>query len=337
MTNILRALIFFILAIIPNMTHALEAFPEGYKKKRVIITTDIGGGDKDDTQSMIHFLLYADMFDLEGIVISRPGGNIDEMKKVLSAYKKDHKNLSFHSADYPTAEQILRVTKVGASRRNHSPSMGYSKPTAGSRLIIKAARKDDPRPLHVIVWGSITDVAQALHDAKDIHPKLRIYSGSRGGFNEDGDPTPYRYMRKIKDKRFLWYDTAGMSGGFFLSWMKSKHKYGNVGFVEKVVRHRGHLGRLFYNISRTINVNAYGIKMGDTPFLLYLFNGDFDHPHRESWGGRVCRVARNYYQECDGDMFDGGYSEGNKIVRKYRTQVLKDWEKRTLRLLPVEI
>ena len=30
---------------------------------RVIISTDIGGGDEDDIQSMVHYLLYSDVFD----------------------------------------------------------------------------------------------------------------------------------------------------------------------------------------------------------------------------------------------------------------------------------
>ena len=35
-------------------------------RPRVIVSTDIGGTDPDDFQSMVHFLVYADMFDVEG-------------------------------------------------------------------------------------------------------------------------------------------------------------------------------------------------------------------------------------------------------------------------------
>jgi hypothetical protein len=37
---------------------------------RVLVSTDIGGTDPDDFQSMVHFLVYADCFDIEGIVSS---------------------------------------------------------------------------------------------------------------------------------------------------------------------------------------------------------------------------------------------------------------------------
>jgi hypothetical protein len=52
------------------------AFPEAIvqtARPRVIVSTDIGGTDQDDFQSMVHLLLYADRFDVEGIVSSPYG------------------------------------------------------------------------------------------------------------------------------------------------------------------------------------------------------------------------------------------------------------------------
>ena len=51
----------------PQLTPAADARP------RVIVSTDIGGTDPDDFQSMVHFLLYADMFDVEGLISSPYG------------------------------------------------------------------------------------------------------------------------------------------------------------------------------------------------------------------------------------------------------------------------
>ena len=56
-----------------------------------------------------------------------------------------------------------------------APYRGYSKSTEGSDWIIQCAKKDDPRPLYILVWGLLDDVAQALHDDPSIHDKLRIY------------------------------------------------------------------------------------------------------------------------------------------------------------------
>ncbi|MFR5760100.1 MAG: nucleoside hydrolase-like domain-containing protein [Bacteroides cellulosilyticus] len=37
--------------------------------------------------------------------------------------------------------------------------------TEGSDWIIKCARKESTRPLWILVWGGLDDLAQALHDA----------------------------------------------------------------------------------------------------------------------------------------------------------------------------
>ena len=38
-----------------------------HQRPRVLVSTDIGGTDPDDFQSMVHLLLYADVLDLEGL------------------------------------------------------------------------------------------------------------------------------------------------------------------------------------------------------------------------------------------------------------------------------
>ena len=44
-------------------------------KPRVLFSTDIGGTDPDDNQSMAHLLMYSDQFELEGLVSSPSYGN----------------------------------------------------------------------------------------------------------------------------------------------------------------------------------------------------------------------------------------------------------------------
>lgn len=40
------------------------------ERPRILISTDIGGTDPDDNQSMMHYLLYSNEFDCEGLVSS---------------------------------------------------------------------------------------------------------------------------------------------------------------------------------------------------------------------------------------------------------------------------
>ena len=69
---------------------------------RVIISTDIGGSDEDDIQSMVHYFLYSDLLDTEGIISSPTGkGRKKEILEVIDKYEKDYPKLKNHSDKYP--------------------------------------------------------------------------------------------------------------------------------------------------------------------------------------------------------------------------------------------
>src|SRR5689334_22510743 len=143
-------------------------------KPRVLVSSDIGGTDLDDFQSMVHVLLCADRLDLEGLVSSPFGdGRASDIFTVIDAYERDFPNLRTYSRAYPTPKFLRGITSQGAIDIAGHTGLGQS--TQGSRAIIRAARKKDVRPLNVLVWGGIEDLAQALHDAPDIKRKLRVH------------------------------------------------------------------------------------------------------------------------------------------------------------------
>jgi hypothetical protein len=43
-------------------------------RPRVLVSTDIGGTDPDDFQSLVYLLVHADCFDIEGLISSPFGG-----------------------------------------------------------------------------------------------------------------------------------------------------------------------------------------------------------------------------------------------------------------------
>lgn len=160
---------------------------------RVIVSTDIGGSDPDDFQSMVHYLVYADLFDTEGLIASPPhAGRAAHIHEAMEAYAQDYPKLVGRSARYPAPDALRAVTKQGAI--DAAPAQGWSEPTEGSRWIVERARAADSRPLWILVWGSITDVAQALHDAPEIAQKLRVYS--IGSWNTRMDPAARDYVVK---------------------------------------------------------------------------------------------------------------------------------------------
>lgn len=246
--------------------------------QRVIVSTDIGGTDYDDYQSIVHVLLYADTFDLEGLISSPYGeGGAGHILEAINAYEKDYPNLKTYSDNYPTAYELRKVVKQGA--KDAPGHIGYDKPTEGSKWIIACAKKDDPRPLNVLIWGGIEDLAQALHDAPDILPKLRVHF--IGGPNKKWSVNAYQYIAENFPNLWIIESNATYRGWFVGG--NQSGKWGNKKFVETHVKNAGALGAYFY---------AHGgqIKMGDTPSFTYLFNGNPADPSQPSWGGQYVRA-----------------------------------------------
>src|SRR6187397_2557480 len=131
--------------------------------RRVIVSSDIGGSDPDDFQSMVHLLVYADRLELEGLISSPWGaGRKQHILDVLSAYERDYENLRTYSSRYPRPADLRALAKQGAIES--ATLRGWGLPTEGSQWIIRSAKRADPRPLWILVWGGIDDLAQALHD-----------------------------------------------------------------------------------------------------------------------------------------------------------------------------
>src|SRR6186997_2242678 len=85
------------------------------ERHRVVVSTDIGGTDPDDFQSMVHLLVYADVFDLEGLVSSPYGpGRKEHILQVIDQYERDFPNLQTYSNRYPTPAALRAMAKEGA-------------------------------------------------------------------------------------------------------------------------------------------------------------------------------------------------------------------------------
>lgn len=248
-------------------------------KYRVIVSTDIGGSDPDDFQSMVHYLLYSDMFDTEGLISSAWGaGRISDILSVIDAYEKDYPKLKQHSKDYPTPDYLRSITKQGAI--DFAPYKGYSESTPGSRLIVECAKKEDDRPLYILGWGLLEDIAQALHDAPEIIDKIRV--NFIGGPNKKWGLNAYEYILREFPDLWMIEDNATYRGWFNGGNMEGD--LGNHSFVLEHAKGHGALGDFFASLLGSV------IKMGDTPTVTYLFDGTPEDPEKESMGGRFERV-----------------------------------------------
>src|SRR5690625_7797053 len=117
------------------------------QRPRVLVSTDIGGTDPDDFQSMVHLLLYADVLDLEGLLSSPYGdGRAADIHRVIACYARDYDQLR-RRAHYPQPDALRALVKQGAiERADHHGGTG---PTEGSEAIVQRARAADGRGLAV--------------------------------------------------------------------------------------------------------------------------------------------------------------------------------------------
>ena len=250
------------------------------ERYRVIVSTDIGGSDPDDFQSMVHYLLYSDLFDTEGLISSPWGeGTVKDILKVIEQYEADYPKLRAFSSRYPAPGYLRSVTKQGII--DFAPFKGYSNATEGSDWIIRCARKDDPRPLYILIWGLLEDLAQALHDAPDIKDKLRVYYIA--GPNKKWGLNAYEYIHENFPD--LWkIENNSTYRGWFVGG-NQLHDLGNKSFVSNHVSGHGALGNFFAEHLDGV------IKMGDTPSVAYLLKGTPECPEKPSWGGSFVRVG----------------------------------------------
>lgn len=282
-----RVLGFLLLFIFPLLGFAQQNLPD---KPRILISTDIGGTDPDDNQSMAHLLMFSDLFDIEGLVSSPSygSGSTSEIYRMIDLYEKDLPKLEKHQTGFAKPDYLRSVTKQG--RKGSAPFAGVTQSTEGSDWIIRCAKNEDSRPLWILVWGGLEDLAQALHDAPEIQKSIRVYW--IGGPNKKWSANAYAYIAANFPK--LWMIEVNSSYYGFFSNNLEPDVIKTTDYYEKHIKGAGHLGKDFKNYYNG------EIKMGDTPSLLYLMNGNPENPAGESWGGsfeKISQSARVVYEK----------------------------------------
>ena len=267
-----REILLYVLLLGP---FGLMAQKPMHVKPRILISTDIGGTDPDDNQSMIHFLMYSNLFNTEGL-ISSPSygrGSKQNILDMIALYEMDLPKLKKHVQGFPSPDALRAVCKQG--RQGAAPFKGYTTATEGSNWIVRCARKKSSQPLWILVWGGLDDVAQALHDAPDIRNKIKVYW--IGGPNKKWSANSYAYI--VADFPDLWFIEVNSSYYGFFSNNGMPDSVETTSYYTRYIKGAGYMGKDF--------LNYYGgnVKMGDTPSLLYMMDGDPNNPLKECWGG----------------------------------------------------
>jgi hypothetical protein len=269
--------------------------------QRVFVLTDISN-EPDDEQSMVRFLVYANEYDVEGLVATtstwlRNTTRVDLIHRQIDAYAQVRPNLSQHAPGFPSADSLRAVTAVGQPSYGMA-AVGDGKSTSGTKLLLAAADKPDPRPLWVSIWGGANTLAQALLDARrDRSPKeleallakLRVYTISD---QDDAGPWMRREFPGLyyvvspsgSDWKEYWRATwTGIAGDRHYK-NAPGHKFpmvDNPWLEEHIIQDHGPLGALYPRLEY--------IMEGDTPSFLGLIQNGLGwcvSPAYGGWGGR---------------------------------------------------
>ncbi|MFZ5928522.1 MAG: DUF1593 domain-containing protein [Acidobacteriota bacterium] len=270
-------------------------------RPRVIVLTDISN-EPDDEESLVRFLVYSNEYDVEGIIATtsvrlRDRVRPDIIRETVRAYGQVQPNLLKHAAGFPAAESLLKLVKSGSAEFGMR-GVGFGKSTEGSRWIIEAADRPDPRPVWITVWGGANTLAQALWDVKYTRSpeelerfveKLRVYTISdqddAGRWIRITFPTLFYIVSpsSVDSREYYLATWTGISGD---RWyrngpMEDFELVDNPWLEENIIRNHGPLGARYPRL-------AY-IMEGDTPSFLHLIQnglgGDIE-PSYGGWGGR---------------------------------------------------
>jgi hypothetical protein len=288
---------------------------------RVIVETD-AGGDPDDEQSMVRFLLYSNEWDVEGIICNRPaardGENLNRertglgiVRAMIAAYGRCYPNLVKHDRRYPKPEALLRRTVPG-----------YNDTEDGVNLIIEAMDRNDARPIWFCNWGTdsggaVSSLKRALDRVLNERGqeeyarfKSRIRLCSADAF---GDHT-----RNIQPPFPLWVDTFRP----VVDGKRWYHRFSEItakagGFdAQRDLLNVGPLGALYPTNT------THKQKEGDSMTFLYIVRTGMNDPEHPGWGSWAGRYGRNeeegerpYYWANQPDSWRGTVHRDNSLKR----------------------
>ncbi|MBI4663614.1 MAG: DUF1593 domain-containing protein [Verrucomicrobia bacterium] len=306
----------------------------GSDRLRLIVETD-AGGDPDDEQSLVRFLLYGNEWDVEGIIANRPRARDREnlnpertgfgiVRRLLKAYRECYPNLATHDARFPKPDALWSITVPGDNDAD-----------AGVNLILAAVDKPDPRPVWYSDWG--TDHGAATNNLRraldrvwrergptgyeKFKSRLRLSSADAFGEHTTTLSPPFKlwvdtFRPPLEGKR--WYHRfsalTAMAGGFDLK--------------RDVLTGHGPLGALYPTNT------THWQKEGDSMTFLYLVPTGMNDPEQPTWGSWAGRygpmdgfAGRSYCWANQADAW-GGTTNRDNTLRRWAADLQNDFRAR---------
>lgn len=278
-------------------------------KTRLIFTSD---AEIDDECSFVRFLLYANEWDVEGIITTssqyhwqgHDWGGDDWALPYLDAYAQVYPNLIKHDPNYPTPEYLRARTVLG----NCKAEGEMEEVTAGSQLLVKVLLDaTDDRPIWVQTWGGTNTIARALKTIEDEHPDRipEVVKKARFFFIWEQDVTYQEYIRPHWEKYGITTIICDMFEAISYRWKQVQpvemQKYFEAAWMKaNILENHGPLCSLYKarkNEDPTFNEGDFRSEGDTLAFLHTIPNGlrSLESPNWGGWGGRYVRVRENVW------------------------------------------
>ena len=267
-------------------------------KPRVIATTD---GEVDDRCTMARFLMYANEWDIQGIIHSSSkfhwAGDetheandwkpVEWLDRQIDAYEKVYPNLKKHDAKYATPNYLRSQVFVG----NIAYEGAMEKPTPGSGHIVEVLLNPDESPIWLQAWGGSNTIARALKTIKDEHPERveEVSQKARLFLIAEQDKTLRDYIRpEWPEVQILLSDWPSFEAIAY-PWKKilseELQRYFDQDWMKaNMLEGHGPLGAMY-----EAGKDGAFRSEGDTPSFLHVINTGLRsdaHPAFGGWGGR---------------------------------------------------
>ena len=315
--KMLQISLFILFLFISNTIYSFD-------KPAVIVLTDIGG-DPDDEQSLVRFLLYSDMFAVKAICATSRLGHGQDIKpeiirKQIEAYGKVHANLILHSKDYPSTDYLLSIIKEGQG--NHR-DFGDGFDSQASDFMIQVV-DDSPNTVHIIIWGGQRELAQTLWKVQNTRNEEEVIKFCKKiQVHAIGDQDKHRdwIINNFKDIRYLAnaYIYPGNFGIPEVAVFRGMYMTGNTDmqngeWVRTNIHGHGPLSECYPADAHGTD----GMKEGDTPSFLGLITNGLNFPEKPEWGGwggRFRPLSSSNLLIDASDILDGKLNERHTVSR----------------------
>lgn len=302
-----------------------KLFAQRPNKPRVIVTTD---GEFDDRCSMVRFLLYANEFDVRGLIHSSskfhwkgrgddPGHdwhNVEWLDGHLAAYERIYDNLLLHNPDYPSPNALRKQVFVG----NIELAGDMEVETPGSNHIVEVLLDPDPSPVWLQAWGGSNTIARALKTIEEKYPERKdeVAAKAKIFLIMLQDTTYESYIKPNWPSLTVMLSNAFQSIGY--PWKKSIPKnlhefYSSKWMNENVLVNHGPLTDIYKrHLHGAKTKTGEFISEGDSPSFMHQINTGLrgiEHPTYGDWGGR--------FEWVDG-VWDSADDDGDKFKTVYR-------------------